>query len=762
MMAPAHISRRSLLLSAGGFFVAVSLPRFASAAGVKEPADGTAAPAFGPFIHIPRIGPITFVAPSAEMGQGIYTAMAQLVAEELAVDLNEIRVVAAPPDEPVFKNPILDYQVTGGSFSVRGFYMPLRLAAASARYRLIAVAARRWKVDPKACVAKNGTIIHTASGRSSSYGALADAAALEPIPAPEALQLTSPKDFRLIGNSPRRVDTPDKANGRAIFGIDVVRPGMKIAIMVSCPIIGGHLVSVDPGPAMNIPGVLRVLSLPDAVAVLGEHTWAAMKGAAALAPQWGGGDPELSMEDIDNALKDAAEKGTPEFTKTEGNPTEVLSHHQGRIDATYEVPFLAHAQMEPLNAVVELNASSCEVWAGTQAPARAQRLVCSITGLPPEKVVIHNQLIGGGFGRRAEADSIAYAVRIAKLAGVPVKMIWSREQDFRAGMFRPKFRNIARARLGSDDKILGWSHRIVGGSVYARYFPELKVPDLDAILGASEIPYEVDSMRVDYIREDPPLPITFWRSIGPGHDVFVVESMMEELAEKAGVDPLEFRRRVLKKDPALVGVLNLVAEKSNWGSPLPERRGRGVALQTSFGSPLACVIDAEVTLDGDIVLHRVTAAVDCGQAVHPDGVVSQIEGGLIFGLSAAMWGKIDVVKGQIVQSNYNNYRVLRINETPPIEVHIVPSNAAPQGIGEAGTPPVFPALAAAIHAATGVRLRSLPFDRHELLRKGTHAKSSAGAVVGGVAVAAGAAAVLARHLVRKSSPTGSPQSGDTL
>ncbi len=762
MMTPAHISRRSFLVSAGGFFVAVSLPRFAKAAGFDEPADGTAAPAFGPFIHIPRSGPITFVCPSTEMGQGIYTAEAQLIAEELAVDLNEIRVVAAPPDEPVFKNPEFNEQITGGSYSLRAFYMPLRQAGASARYRLIAAAARRWKVDPKACVAKNGTVVHTASGRTLSYGALADAAALEPAPAPEVLQLTSPQDFRLIGHSPRRVDTPDKANGRAIFGIDVVRPGMKIAVMVSCPIIGGHLVSVDPGPAMNIPGVLRVLSLPDAVVVLGEHTWAAMKGAAALAPEWGGGYPELSIEGIDNALKDAGEKGSPEYTKTVGNPTEVLSHHQGRIDAVYEVPFLAHAPMEPLNAVVELNANGCKVWAGTQAPARAQKLVCSITGLAPEKVVIHNQLMGGAFGRRGEVDSIGYAVQIAKLAGVPVKMIWSREQDFRADMFRPRFRNIVQARLGSDDKILGWSHRIVGGSVYARYFPELKIPDYDAIEGASEIPYEVDSMRVEYIREDSPVPISWWRSVGPGHDVFVVEGMIGELAEKAGVDPLEFRRRVLKKDTALLGVLTLVAEKSNWGSPLPERRGRGVALQTSFGSALACVVDAEVTPDGDIVLHRVTAAVNCGQAVHPDGVVSQIEGGLIFGLSAALWGKIDVVKGQIVQSNYNNYRVLRINETPPIEVHIVPSKAAPQGIGETSTAVVFPALAAAIHAATGVRLRSQPFDQHELLRKGTHAKSSDVAVVGGVAVAVGAAAVLANRIVRSSSPTGSPQSGGTV
>jgi isoquinoline 1-oxidoreductase subunit beta len=753
MTALAQISRRSLLASAGGFFVALNLPRFASAA-VAEPADGTEAPALGPFIHIPRSGPITFVAPSTEMGQGSYTADAQLLAEELAVDLDQVRVIAAPPDEPVFKNPGLGFQETGGSMGVRAFYMPLRQAGASARFRLIAAASKRWKVEPTACVAKNGSVVHTASGRSLSYGELADAAAREPAPAVEALQLTSPKDFRLIGKSLQRLDTPAKANGKAIFGIDVVRPGMKIAVMASCPIIGGHLVSVEPEPAMKVPGVLKVLSLPDAVAVLGEHTWAALKGMAQLVPQWGGGDPELSTEEIARALKDAGEKGTPDFTKAEGNAQEVLTHHQGRIDAVYEVPFLAHATMEPINAVVEIHANGCDIWVGTQSPARVQRLVCRMTDLPPEKVIIHNQLIGGGFGRRLEVDSISYAVQIAKLAGVPIKMIWTREQDFRGDMFRPAFHNIVQARLGDGDKILGWSHRIVGGDVMAAHYPELKIPDIDAIENATEIPYEVGSMRVDYVRKDPPVPIAFWRGVGPTHNVFVVEGMIGELAEKAGVDPVEFRRRVLKKDAGLLEVLNLVAEKSGWGSPLPERRGRGVAIQNAFGSSLACVVDAEVSPDGDIKLHRVTAAVDCGQPVNPDGVISQIEGGIIFGLSAALWGKIDVAKGQIVQSNFHDYRLMRMNETPPIDVHIIPSNAAPRGIGETGTAVVFSALASAIHAATGVRLRSHPFNRHESLQA-SHAKSTNALVVGGAVVAVGAAAVVATQLVRKSSRTSS-------
>lgn len=662
MTPPTQISRRSFLVSAGGLFVGINLPSFAGAV-TAEPSDGGEAPALGPFIHIPRSGPITFVAPSTEMGQGSYTADAQMLAEELAVELNQIRVVAAPADEPVFKNPGLGFQETGGSFGVRGFYLPLRRAGASARHRLITAAAKRWKVDVATCAAKNGMVVHAASGRSLSYGALADAAAREPAPVLETLQLTAPEKFRLIGKSPQRLDTPDKANGNAMFGIDVMRPGMKIAVMVSCPIIGGHLVSVDPEPAMKIPGVVKVLTLPDAIAVLAQHTWAAMRGIGVLEPQWGGGNPKFSTQTLWSELREAGENGKPDYSEAVGDAAGGLGHHQGRIDAIYEVPLLAHATMEPINAVVDLNANGCEIWVGTQSPARAQRLACSITGLAPERVTIHNQLIGGGFGRRLEVDSISYAVQIAKLAGVPVKMIWSREQDLRGDMFRPAFRNIVQARLGDDQRILGWSHRIVGGDVMASHFPELKIPDVDAIENAVEIPYEVDSMRVDYVRKDPPVPIAFWRGVGPTHNVFVVEGMIEELAEKAGVDPVEFRRKVLKKDARLLGVLNLVVEKSRWGSPLPERRGRGFAIQQAFGSSLACVVDAEVGSDGEIVLHRVTAAVDCGQPVNPDGVISQIEGGIIFGLSAALWGKIDIAEGQIVQSNFHDYRVLRMNET---------------------------------------------------------------------------------------------------
>jgi isoquinoline 1-oxidoreductase beta subunit len=585
------------------------------------------------------------------------------------------------------------------------------------------------------------------------YGAVADAAALEPLPKAGALRLTPPDRFRVIGKSAQRLDTPAKANGTAVYGIDVVRPGMKIAIMVSCPVIGGHFVSVDPAPAMAVPGVWRVVSLPSAVVVLADHTWAAIKGARMLVPQWAGGEPSVSTDSINEQLRAADETGKPLTTEQAGDVSGALGDGNGRIDAIYELPFLYHATMEPLNAVVDLRADRCEVWVGTQAPQRVQSAVCARTKLPPSKVVIHNLLMGGGFGRREESDMVEYAVEIAKLAGVPIKMIWTREQDFRAGKFRPAFRNSIQARLGSDNTIAGWSHRIVGGDVYAAYMPDFKGPDIDALEGSTPLPYDVGPMRVEYVRNDPPLPITWFRSVGPGHNMFVVEGMIEELAEKAGIDPLDFRRHILKADPRTLGVLNLVAQEADWGKPLPDRVGRGIALQDDFGTFLACVVEAAVSPDGDVTLRRITAAVDCGQPINPDGIITQIQGGLVFGLTAALWGRVDVADGQIVQSNFNDYRVLRINEVPRIDVYVVPSSAPPGGIGEAGTSVVGPALAAAIHGATGVRLRSMPFDRHDQLRRDKPVAASLSAVPL-VTTSVLAATVAAHEIRRRRTPHG--------
>jgi isoquinoline 1-oxidoreductase beta subunit len=724
------VSRRDLF-AAASLVVAIALPGGARAASTGRGIPKTSqlpGQTLNAFIAIMPDGQITFIPPNAEIGQGIYTSEAQIIAEELECDLARMRIVAAPVDER-YNSPILHQQVTVASASTRGFFTPLRLAGAQTRMRLIAAAARKWGVPPGECQAAKGRVMHAASGRGLDYGALASAAAREPVPAADAVQLKPAAQFRIIGHSVPRMDTPDKANGRAIFGIDIVRPGMKFAAADSCPIIGGWLASVDPGPALAIRGVHMVIPLRDSVAVLADNSWAALKGLAALAPNWTGGDPMLDDAVLERQLVTAAHDDKPAFSKAEGDVRGAIDDADPRLEMVYELPFLAHAPMEPLNAVVELTADGCDIWLGTQAPGRVQAAAAKAAGLPPEKVRVWNQLSGGGFGRRGGADYIPMAVMIAQKAGVPVKMIWTREQDMRRSALRPLWRQEMTIGL-KGGRINGWHHRIIGGSVIAQSMPQMLKfgPDVNAVDGALELIYDVGPTHLDFVRVDPPLPIIFWRSVGPGHNMFVVEGAVNEAAEKLGVDPVEFRRSMIK-DPRARHVLDLAVAKSDWNATRPARTGRGVAVQHAFGGYLACVLEAEVSEFGDIKLRRVTIALDVGQVINPDGVVSQIEGGALFGLSAALWGKITIARGQIVQTNFNAYRMLRINETPKFDVHIVPSDGPPQGVGEAGTSIVFPALAAAIHDATGVRLRRLPFDRHDDLVGGAgqkHEGKSAG------------------------------------
>jgi isoquinoline 1-oxidoreductase beta subunit len=755
------LTRRALLKAAGGLMVAVQMPGRGWAQTLVAPEQTASAEEaalndeLGPFLHIPRKGPVVIVDPTTEMGQGTYTAHAQIVAEELGIDFDQLQVIAAPPAEDRYRNPMLHYQVTGSSVGIRAFYMPLRRAGASARYRLLHAAAQRWNVDVKSCVTRRGTVVHEPSGRSATFGDLADAAAKIPAPTADHLELTPSHSFRLIGKSLGRIDSPDKADGKALFGIDIVRPGMKIAIMTSCPYIGGTLASVDPAPAMAVKGVYKVLTLTDALVVVADTTWAAMKGVQALRPDWQGGNPNINNESLMKDIGDAAISGTPIFTKRMGSPEDVFNDGHHKVDLILEVPFLAHATLEPLNAVAHVTPDGCEIWAGTQGPVRAQDMVLKMTGIPREKIKIHNQYIGGGFGRKAEADYIGYAALISKLSACPIKMIWTREQDFRAGYFRPAFRNHVQASLDSQNRITSWSHRIVGGDVFARFLPvdsAKGLPDEDAIEGSTEIPYSVMALKVEYVRHDPPFPVTWWRSVGPGHNVFVIETVMDVLAEKAGIDPIEFRRSLLRENPRQLRVLDLVAEKSGWDASLPPRRGRGVALQRAFGSYIACVIEVEVSHEGDIRVHRVTAVADCGQMINPNQVRGQLEGGFIFGLTAALWGKVEVANGQIITSNFNNYRMMRLNETPPMDIHLVQSDAAPEGVGEAGTAIIFPAITNAVHAATGVRVLTLPLDRHELLREksgwSAH-KTAVGAGLVALGVGGAVAAGVAAHHSKK-------------
>jgi isoquinoline 1-oxidoreductase beta subunit len=575
---------------------------------------------------------------------------------------------------------------------------------------LVHAAAREWQVDPASCTASNGEVIDKKSGRKLSYGALAANASGERPPKDVAPK--DPKDFVLIGKPLKRLDTPDKVNGKAVYGIDAILPGMKFATLKACPVFGGKVGKVDDSAAKKIPGVQKIVVLDDTVAVVGDHMWAAKKGLDALVVDWDEGpNAHLTSNDIWQDLRAASEKDGV-VAKSTGDIAKGLATGT-RLDASYELPFLAHATMEPLNATVHVKPDACEIWTGTQIMARVQSEAAKAAGLPVEKVTVNNHLIGGGFGRRLEPDMVVAAVRVAKQVDGPVKVVWTREEDVQHDIYRPVYRDTIAATL-SDGKIVGWKYRVSGSSILARWLPPAfqNGIDIDAVDSAVDMPYDIPNFHVEYVRAEPPaVPTGFWRGVGANNNVFAIECFMDELARKAGQDPIAFRRAMLGKNPRLLAALDLVAEKSNWGQPLPERAGRGVSVQPSFGSFIATVVEAEIDDQGEVRLRRVTSAVDTGIAVNPDTIVAQLEGGLIFGLTAALYGEITIDKGRVQQSNFHDYRMLRIDQAPKIEVHVIKSGEAPGGIGETGATAGPPALRNAIYAATGVALRRLPIDR---------------------------------------------------
>jgi len=708
------VSRRVLLSGglAGGFLLAFHLPLHALAANEPvQPPDVTEGK-FAPnaFIRIDSAGKTTLVMPQVEMGQGIYTAIAMVLAEELDADFSSVVLEHAPANEKLYANPAFGIQATGGSTSLRVFWKPLREAGASARAMLVHAAAREWQVDPASCTASNGEVIDKKSGRKLSYGALAANASGERPPKDVAPK--DPKDFVLIGKPLKRLDTPDKVNGKAVYGIDAILPGMKFATLKACPVFGGKVGKVDDSAAKKIPGVQKIVVLDDTVAVVGDHMWAAKKGLDALVVDWDEGpNARLSSNDIWQDLRAASEKDGV-VAKSTGDIAKGLATGS-RLDASYELPFLAHATMEPLNATVHVKPDACEIWTGTQIMARVQSEAAKAAGLPVEKVTVNNHLIGGGFGRRLEPDMVVAAVRVAKQVDGPVKVVWTREEDVQHDIYRPVYRDTIAATL-SDGKIVGWKYRVSGSSILARWLPPAfqNGIDIDAVDSAVDMPYDIPNFQVEYVRAEPPaVPTGFWRGVGANNNVFAIECFMDELARKAGKDPIDFRRAMLGKNPRLLAALDLVAEKSNWGEPLPERAGRGVSVQPSFGSFIATIVEAEVDEQGEVHLRRVTSAVDTGIAVNPDTIVAQLEGGLIFGLTAALYGEITIDKGRVQQSNFNDYRMLRIDQMPKIEVHVIKSGEAPGGIGETGVTAGPPALRNAIYAATGVALRRLPIDR---------------------------------------------------
>ena len=694
-------------LAGGALLLGFHIPMASALARNNSPANNTFAP--NAFIRIDQQGVVTLIMPQVEMGQGIYTGVAMILAEELDADWEKVRVEHAPPNERLYANPIFQIQATGGSTSVRAFWKPLRAAGASARAMLVEAASKRWSVGADSCHAANSTVTHPPSGRSLPYAALvAEASRLTP---PNPPPLKNPGDFTLVGKPLKRLDTPDKVNGKAVYGIDAMPAGVKFATLAICPVFGGKVGHVDDTAAKQVAGVRQVVVLDDFVAVVADHTWAAKQGLAALAITWDeGSHARVDTEQVWSELRAAGEQPGV-VARTTGNITQGLGTGV-RLDAAYELPFLAHAQMEPLNCTVHVKPDSCEVWVGSQILARAQSIAATASGIPVEKVTIHNHLIGGGFGRRLEVDMVERAVLIAKHVDGPVKVIWSREEDMQHDVYRPVYRNVMSASV-ADGKIVGWSHRVVGSSVIARWLPPAfqKGIDIDAIDSAADIPYEIPNLQVEYRRAEPPgVPTGFWRGVGPNSNVFAIESFMDELAHHVGQDPVAFRRDLLSKTPRLRAAIDLATSKAGWGTPLPPRSGRGICAQTSFGSYIATVAEVEVSDRGVVRVKRIVTAVDTGIVVNPDSVVAQLQGGLIFGLTAALFGEITIKNGRVEQSNFQNYRMLRINEIPAIEVHLIASNEAPGGIGETGTTAAPPAVGNAIYAATGVRLRRLPID----------------------------------------------------
>jgi len=707
------VGRRNFLKASaafgGGLILSVALPSVLGSASAQAGASSRFAP--NAFIGIDRQGVVTLVMPMVEMGQGTYTSLAMLLAEELEVGLDQVKLEHAPPNDALYANALLHIQTTGLSASIRAFWTPLRQAGAVARTLLIAAAANQWRVDPAICRARHGAV--SAGSRSLSYGQLVDEAAALPVPVLGSIALKDPKDFILIGTPAKRLDAPDKVNGRAKFGIDTKQPGMKVAAIAISPVFGGNPKSLDEAAARAVKGVRQVVRIDEAVAVVADHMGAARKGLAAAAIQWDDGpNANLSSADIVRQLEEAS-KQPGVVARNEGDAEKALAGAAQRLDATYQLPFLAHAAMEPMNCTVHVRKDGCDIWVGTQAPTLTQAVVAQLTGLPNEAVKIHNHLLGGGFGRRLEPDGTVLAVKIAQQVDGPVKVVWSREEDIQHDMYRPYYYDRLSAGLDAQGKPVAWTHRVSGSSVLARYAPPLfkNGLDPDAVEGAAEPPYAFPNIHVDYVRVEPRgIPTAFWRGVGPTHNVFVVESFMDELAHAAKQDPVAYRKTLIGHNPRALAVLTLAAEKAGWGGPLPSRRGRGVSVQFAFGSYLAQVAEVAVAANGSLKIHRIVCAVDCGMVINPDTIEAQVQGGTLFGLTSALYGAITLKDGRVEQGNFDTYRPLRIDEAPVVETHLVRSSEAPGGIGETATAAVGPAVANAIFAATAKRIRTLPID----------------------------------------------------
>lgn len=673
------------------------------------------------FIKIAKDGRVTVVVGQVEMGQGVYTSLPQIVADELEVDWAAVSYESAPAGK-AFINPAMGMQGTGGSSSVKGLFAPLRKSAATVREMLVAAAAQTWNVAADSCKAENGKVVHAASNRSIPYSDLLDAAAK--ITPPANPKLKDPKDFKYIGKGVKRLDSAEKVNGTAIYGIDVKVPGMLTATIMRSPVIGGKVKAVDDAAAKAVKGVTNVVSLEYGVAVVAENFSAARKGRSALKVTWDeGAMAPVSSESIYSTFAAAADKDKGLVAKKTGDGADGKAKAAKTVEAVYWSPFVAHATMEPMTFTADVRKDSAEVWGGVQAQMLVQQTVATVAGVPVDKVKVNTTLLGGGFGRRFEMDYVIDATMLSKAVGKPVKVIWTREDDMQNDVYRPATYNKMSAGLDAGGNPVFWHHRVVNDAIMARAGKAfgfiLKDDQLDdsSFEGAHNLPYTFPHFQCDWVRKDTGVPVGFWRSVGSSHTAFSTECFLDEVAFAAGKDPVAFRLSMLDKHPRHVAVLKLAAEKAGWGKPAEAGIFRGVAVHESFGSYVAQVAEVSVAKDGKVRVHRVVCAVDCGQVVNPNTVVAQMESGIVYGLSAALYGEITIKDGRVQQKNFTDQRVLRMNEMPKVEVYIVPSTENHGGVGEPGTPPIAPAVVNAIFAATGKRLRSLPIKTADLASK---------------------------------------------
>jgi isoquinoline 1-oxidoreductase beta subunit len=650
----------------------------------------------------------------SEMGQGILTALCMIAAEELDCDWKKIHTEFAPAAKEYF-NPAFGMQGTGGSSSVRSSWDPMRKAGAAARDMLLQTAAQQWNVEKFTCRTENGVIFHDASKRKFTYGSVAEAASK--LPVPQDVPLKDPKQYRIVGKPTKRLDTPDKVNGRAEFGIDVRRPEMVYAVVARCPVFGGKVASFDATKAKAVPGVKTVVQISSGIAVVADNTWAAMQGRRALDVKWDEGpNANASSENISKLFADQMAKPGAEARK-EGDAASALTGAAQKIEAVYEVPYLAHATMEPINCTADVRADSVDVWAPTQFQTVAQATAAKICGLKPENAFIHTTYLGGGFGRKAGADFVIEAVETSKAIGKPVKLTWSREDDTQHDYYRPASYAKLAGGLGADGWPVAWTTRVACSSIMEAWFPGSTKNNLDptSVEGVANLPYSIPNIQVDYVRTEPGIPVGFWRSVGNSQNGFFSECFMDELAAAGKKDPYEFRRHLLDKAPRHLGVLELAAQKAGWDKPLPAGRYRGIAVLFAFESYAAQVVEISVNRKARTVkVRRVVCAVDVGRVVNPTNIVMQSESAVVYGLSSALYGEITISGGRVTQTNFNNYPVLRLDAMPAVEVYIVPSEEKPTGAGELSVPPVVPALCNAIFAATGKRIRRLPIRAEDL------------------------------------------------